>query len=193
MTTENLSAVAIHTISQYNEAGKTLVSSYRTGVRRLLDLASNRTNELLEKNSLPLVNEEVKSRLLGMQQKYYGFLTERVEADTNAAVTLMNYVAATSTNNIETVAARAAKIESPLATSLLNNLEAVQLPLAKLSADIADRIVAGVKQIEARVSGESKDGVQDVVAKEVKDVKEAKEAKAAAATTAAATTTPAAR
>lgn len=176
MTTENLSSVAIHTISQYNEAGKTLASSYRTGVRRLLDLAANRTSALLEKNKLPLVNDEIKSRLLSMQQQYHGFLAERIEADTNAVVTLMNYVAATSTNNIEAAVARAAKMEAPLASSVINGFETVHLPLAKLSADIADKIVEGAKQIEARVCGESRDGVQDVVAKPVKEAsKDAKE------------------
>ncbi len=183
MTTQTLSAVAIRTIDQYNEAGKTLAASYRTGVRRLLDLASSGTSALLEKNSLPLVTEEAKARLLGVQQKYHGFLVERVEADTNTAVSVMNYVAATSVSNIESVASRAAKIESPVATSLLSGIETLHMPLAKLSADIADKIAEGAKRIEARVNGDAKSDakdVQDAVVKKARDVKATVEAEAKA-------------
>ena len=36
MTTQTFSSVAVHVVGQYNEAGKTLVSAYRTGAHRLL-------------------------------------------------------------------------------------------------------------------------------------------------------------
>lgn len=179
MTTENLSAITVRTIDQYNLAGKTLVASYRTGVRRLLDVAAARTSALLEQNKSQLISAEVKERLLGGQRKYYGFLVERVDADTSAAVSLMDYVATASVSGVESLASRAAKIESPVATTLLNSFETLNLPLANLSAGIADKIVEGAKQIEARVSGESKAGaksVQDVVVKKAREAKAAVEA-----------------
>lgn len=175
MTTETLSAVTLRTIGQYNQAGKTLAASYRTGVRRLLDGAASRTSALLEKNALPL-SAETKERLLSGQRKYHGFLAERVDADTGAAVSLMDYVATASAGGIESLASRAAQVQSPVATSLLNGIEALHLPLANLSAGIADKIAEGARKIEARVNGEAKSqaqGVRDVAVKKARGAKAA--------------------
>ena len=132
MTTQTFSSVAVHVVGQYNEAGKTLVSAYRTGAHRLLGGAASR---------------------FAAAQKITGFLANRLDIDTSRVVTLMDRLAAASTNGIESVAGRAAQIESPVATSMLKTLNVINLPIANVSAQIADKIVEGAKQIEVRVSG----------------------------------------
>ncbi len=136
MSTQTFSSVAVHVVGQYNEAGKTLVSAYRTGAHRLLGGAASRL-----------------SARFASAQKVTGFLANRLDIDTSRVVALMDRVAAASTNGIESVADRAAQIESPVATSMLKTLNAINLPIANVSAQIADKIVEGAKQIEVRVSG----------------------------------------
>lgn len=132
MSTQNLSSVAVHVIGQYNEAGKTLVSAYRTGAHRVLGGVASR---------------------FGRVQKATDFLASRLDIDTSRIVNAMDRVAAASTNGIEAVAGRAAQIESPVATSVMNTVTTLNLPIATLSARIADKVAEGAKAIEARVGG----------------------------------------
>ena len=153
MTTQNLSTVAIHVVGQYNDAGKTLVSAYRTGVHRLLNGAASRTSQFLGKRQLPLMGEDIKARLIGAQEKVNGFLANRLDIDTSRVVNAMDRVATGTTGGITSVADAAARIESPLGTSVLNTLGSLHMPIANVSMQIADKIAAGAKQIESRVAG----------------------------------------
>ena len=132
MSTQNLSSVALHVVGQYNEAGKTLVSAYRTGAHRVLGGVASRFAPV---------------------QKATDFLASRLDIDTSRVVNVMDRVAAASTNGIEAVADRAARIESPIATSMMNTFTAINLPIANVSAQIADKIAEGAKSIETRVAG----------------------------------------
>lgn len=152
-TQTNIASAAIHVVGQYNDAGKTLVGAYRTGVQRLLGGAASRYSEFLGNRQIPLVSEQIKANLIGAQEKVHGFLSNRLDIDTSRIVNAMDRVAAGTTSGIETVANRVAQIESPAATTVFNALSAVNQPFATVSVQIADRIVAGTKQIEARVSG----------------------------------------
>ena len=152
-TQTNIASAAIHVVGQYNDAGKTLVGAYRTGVQRLLGGAASRYSEFLGNRQIPLVSEQIKANLIGAQEKVHGFLANRLDIDTSPIVNVMDRVAAGTTSGIETVANRVAQIESPAATTVLNALSAVNQPFATVSVQIAVRIVAGTKQIEAPVSG----------------------------------------
>ena len=165
MSTQNISTAAIHVVGQYNEAGKTLVSAYRTGAHRLLNGAASRYSAFLGKRQLPLLNDDIKARLIGAQEKINGFLANRLDIDTGRVVSVMDRVAAGTTSGIESVANVAARVESPLGSSVLNTLGSVHRPIASVSVQIADKIAAGAKQIESRVAGDT------TAAKVVKTVK----------------------
>ena len=152
-TPTTLASAAIHVVGQYNDAGKTLVGAYRTGVHRLLGGAASRYSEFLGNRQIPMVSEQIKANLIGAQEKIYGFLANRLDVDTSRIVSAMDRVAAGTASGIETVASRVARVESPVATSVINTLSAFNQPIANVSVQIADKIVAGTKQIEARVSG----------------------------------------
>jgi len=165
MTTQNISTVAIHVVGQYNDAGKTLVSAYRTGAHRLLNGAASRYSAFLGARQLPLLNDGVKAKLIGAQEKINGFLANRLDIDTSRVVSVMDRVATGTTSGIESVANVAARVESPLGTSVLNTLGSLHMPIANVSMQIADKIAAGAKQIESRVAGTT------TAAKVVKTVK----------------------
>ena len=165
-TQTTLASAAIHVVGQYNDAGKTLVGAYRTGVHRLLGGAATRYSNFLGSRQIPLVSEQIKANLIGAQEKVNGFLANRLDIDTSRIVNVMDRVAAGTTSGIETVAGRVARVESPVATSVLNTLNAINQPIATVSVQIADRVAAGAKQIETRVAG-----VDGDIAKPVRTVK----------------------
>jgi hypothetical protein len=155
MTTPNIATAAIHVVGQYNEAGKTLVGAWRTGAHRLLNGAASRSSQFLGARQLPLVSEDIKSKLLGAQEKINGFIANRLDIDTGRMVAVMDRVAAGTTSGIESVAKVAARVESPLGHSVLGTLGSLHRPIATVSVQIADRIAAGAKQIEVRVAGDA--------------------------------------
>ncbi|MDM0037179.1 hypothetical protein QTI33_33965 [Variovorax sp. J22P271] len=132
MSTQTLSAVAVHVVGQYHEAGKTLVGAWRTGARRLLDGAASR---------------------YGQMQKVTEFLANRLDIDTGRVVSVLDRMAEAGTQGIEAVAGRAARAESPIATSLVSTFSAIHLPIANVHAQIADKIAEGARKLETRVAG----------------------------------------
>ena len=155
MSEQNLSSVAIHVVGQYNEAGKTLVSAYRTGAHRVLGGVASRLTRF------------------DRVQKAADFLANRLDIDTSRVVNVMDRVAAASTNGIEAVAGRAAQIESPVATSVMNTVTALNMPVYTLSATIADKVVEGAKAIEVRVAGTDADKVVRTVKAKARTVRRA--------------------
>lgn len=130
--TTSISSVALHVVGRYNEAGKTLVAAYRAGGHRLLGGTAARYQRV---------------------QKVTDFLATRLDTDTDRVIAVLDRVAAASTSGIETVATRAAQIESPVATTVIKTVTAFNLPIAAFTAQIADQVASGAKQIEARVAG----------------------------------------
>lgn len=153
MTTQTLSTAAVHVVGQYNDAGKTLISAWRTGAHRLLGGAASRYSDFLGKRELPLVNEDAKAKLLGAQEKVTGFLAERLDVDSSRIIALMDRIAADTTRGIESVANAVARVEAPLGNSVLEMLDRVNQPIAKITVKIADTVAAGAKKIEGRVAG----------------------------------------
>ena len=114
MSTQNISTAAIHVVGQYNDAGKTLVSAYRTGAHRLLGGAASRYSAFLGERELPMVNEDIKARLIAAQEKVTGFLSSRLDIDTSRVVNLMDRIATNTTSGIESIANVVARVEAPL-------------------------------------------------------------------------------
>jgi hypothetical protein len=153
MSTQNFATAAIHVVGRYNEAGRTLVSAYRTGAHRLLNGAASGYGRLLGQRQLPLLNDDIKARLVGAQEKVNGFLASRLDIDTSRVVNAMDRVATGATSGIESAAHLAARVESPFGNAVLGTLHGLHMPIAQVSVRIADRIAAGAKQLEARAAG----------------------------------------
>jgi len=100
MTTQTISTAAVHVVGQYNDAAKTLVSAYRSGVQRALSIATTRYSALVSAANLPMVSESVKTRLIEGEQKVNGFLVGRVDIDTSRVVRAMDRVATAATTGI---------------------------------------------------------------------------------------------
>ena len=165
MSTQNIASAVLHVIGQYNDAGKTLVSAYRSGAHRLLGGAASRYGDVIGQRELPFVGQDVKAKLLGTHEKLSGFLAARLDTDTSRAIALMDRIAESASNGIESIAKAAARVEAPLGTSIISAFSRLQQPVADTSVKLADRIAAGARKVEGRAAGVSKDSQEAETAK----------------------------
>ena len=154
--TTTLRTVAIDVVGQYNAAGKHLLNAWRTGAGRVIGGAGERYADAVGISALPFVNEELKARLVGAQEKVTGFLSTRLASDTAFTEKLMDSVAERTTGGIQYVADASQRVNSDIGTSVLNTLQALHLPFAQLSLKVAEKIAEGAGKIEARVAGSDK-------------------------------------
>ncbi|MDM0111896.1 hypothetical protein QTI66_07035 [Variovorax sp. J22R133] len=176
MTTQTISTAAVHVVGQYNDAAKTLVSAYRSGVQRVLSTATTRYSAFVTDAKLPLVSESIKARLIEAEQKANGFLAGRLDIDTGRVVRAMDRVATAATTGIETVATKAAAIESARVASVISKFNELNMPIANISVKIADKVAAGAKQIETRLAAATDAAVEvaEEAAKPVRRIRAAK-------------------
>lgn len=149
--TSSLRSVSIDVVGQYNTAGKHLVNAWRVGAGRLIEGSGARYAKAVGASQLPLVSEDVKSRLIGAQQKVTGFLATRLESDTALTERVMDTVAERTTGGIEYVANAAQRLDSNVSASVINAIEALHMPFAQLSLKVAEKVAEGAGKIEARV------------------------------------------
>jgi hypothetical protein len=167
MSNQTLSAVAIHVVDQYSNAGKHLNQAYRTGVERLVGGANARYASFLQERSIPLVNEQVKSDLINAQQVLAGFLLKGVHAGTDRTAQAIDSVSSRATSGIQAIANTAARVEAAFDVKALATVRTLNMPGATLAAQVADKIAEGAKAVEGRVATVSEEeiGAALVVAK----------------------------
>ena len=170
MSSQTLSAVAIHVVDQYGSAGKHLTQAYRTGVERLVGGANARYASFLQNRSIPLVNEQVKSDLINAQHLLAGFLLKGVHAGSDRAVQAIDTVTTRAASGIQAVASTATRVESAFDTTALDTVRTLNMPAATLAAQVAGKIVEGAKAVESRVGTVSAEEEVTVVAKPARRV-----------------------
>lgn len=165
MSSQTLSAVAIHVVDQYSNAGKHLNQAWRTGVERLVGGANARYASFLQNRSIPLVNDQVKSDLINAQHLLAGFLLKGVHAGTDRAEQAIDTVTTRATSGIQALASTATRVETAFDTTALDTVRTLNMPAATLAAQVAEKIVQGAKAVESRVGTVSAEEVTTVVAK----------------------------
>ncbi|RYF65623.1 MAG: hypothetical protein EOO22_22365 [Comamonadaceae bacterium] len=172
MTSQTLSAVALHVVDQYGSAGKHLNQAYRTGVERLVGGANARYATFLQNRSIPLVNEQVKADLINAQQLLAGFLLKGVHAGSDRAAQAIDTLNTRAASGIQMLASTATRVETAFDSSALDTVRTLNMPAASLAVQVADKIVQGAKAVESRVGtvSEEQEEVTTVVAKPARRV-----------------------
>ncbi|RZI73987.1 MAG: hypothetical protein EOP80_11245 [Variovorax sp.] len=165
MSSQTLSAVAIHVVDQYSNAGKHLNQAYRTGVERLVGGANARYASFLQNRSIPLVNDQVKSDLINAQHLLAGFLLKGVHASAERAAQAIDTVSTRAASGIQAIASTATRVETAFDVTALDTVRTLNMPAATLAAQVAAKIVQGAKAVESRVGTVSNEEVTTVVAK----------------------------
>jgi len=173
MTAQTLTSVALHVVGQYNAANKHLVQAYRAGALRAIGSVGNaasRVDGFLAERKLPTVNGELKAGIAKAHGTVTGFLTSRIESDTDRIVGLLDTVAQRTASGIESVAEVAHRAEAAFNVKASDSLRALNMPIAQIASQIADKVAEGAKQIEVRVAGDAVESVSTVVAKPARRV-----------------------
>lgn len=151
-TQRPLNAIAIDVVGQYNDAAKHLVAAYRNGTRRAVAGASGRYEQLLNARPLPLLNDELKSRLIGTEQRVAGAVVDAVERSSEGAERLADRLAQGAVAGLEAFDARTAWTDDMLVTSALRTLNT---PAANLSLQVAGKVAEVSRRLSERVAGEA--------------------------------------
>lgn len=170
---ENLAAVATQTVNAYNVAGKTVAAAYRKGVERALAASASRLSAGRGEEQPSLLSDQAREQMIEARQKWNELVLQRIEADTNNAILVMDRVAVAATSGIDAATQQLMMIDSQAVRSFVDGVIALHMPAAQFSAQIADQLLAGAQRIEARVEEQAEAKVQDVVARPVRRVRKA--------------------
>ena len=155
MSTQNFSTVATRVVDQYGLAGKLVVGAYRTGAHRVVQGASTRYTAMLNKRSLPLVNDAVKASLLNVQHQVALLVEGGITHGSQRATWAIDRLTDGATGGIRRIASAAARVESALDTQAVSTVGRLTLPAAQMSLKIANIAVAGTQRLSDRVSGKT--------------------------------------
>jgi hypothetical protein len=153
MSTTSLSTVANDVVGRYAQVGKIIVGTYRTGAQRLHGAANTRYAEFLHKLSLPLVNDDVKASLIGLQRQFAGTLADGIENGSQRAEKAMEFIADGVNGGIRRASRVSERVQSAFDTRSLSTLASVAVPVAQVSLEIAQRAVEGTTKLSRRVLG----------------------------------------
>lgn len=165
MSSQTLSAVAVHVVDQYSTAGKHLTAAYRTGVERLVGGVHARYAGFLQNRSIPLVNDRVKADLLNAQQALSALLLKGVHAGTDRAAVAIDAASTRATGGIQALSTTATRVEAAFDTAALGTVRTLNMPAATLAAQIAEKIAQGAKAVEARVGNAGNAGNEQIALK----------------------------
>ncbi|MEP7101815.1 MAG: hypothetical protein ABI781_15000 [Burkholderiales bacterium] len=164
MTTASFSTIAQDVVGQYGQFGKIVVSTYRTGAKRLVTGANTRYVSFLKGQNLPMVDDAVKTRLIDVQTKIADAFVDGIVTGTGRADKAIDFVANGVTGGIDRAVVAVDRVEAALNTTALTSVGQFTLPVAKLSLAIANRTVEGTKRLSARVIGAEAEVVEAVAA-----------------------------
>lgn len=150
MSTASLSTVAINVVEQYNLAGKSLVQAYRAGSQRVLRSIDGGYAEL--NSRLPLVNEDIKAKLVDAQSRIAGVVTGGVTQISDRTAEVIDRLAQGATGGIERLAKTPAPFGATVPAPALEALRAIQQPAAELSLKIATQVAEISKRVLDTVS-----------------------------------------
>jgi hypothetical protein len=152
MSTPTFASVAARTVGQYGQVGKLIVDGYRSGARRLARGANERYAAFLDKRQLPLVNDAVKSGLIGIERGVVALFEEGVVRGSDRAEQVIGRIADGVTRGIRRVAETAARLEAAFETQAISKVSGFTIPAAHASLELSSLALEGTKLLSARVA-----------------------------------------
>jgi hypothetical protein len=153
MSTPTFASVATRTVGQYGQVGKLIVDGYRSGARRLAQGANSRYAAFLDSRELPLVNNAVKTSLIGIERGVVALLEEGVNRSTDRAEQVIGKTAEGVTRGIRRVAETAARVEAAFETKAISKVSGFTIPAANASFSLSSLALEGTKRLSGKVAG----------------------------------------
>lgn len=153
MSTQTLASVASQVVDQYSQVGKLAIGAYRTGAQRLATGASARYASFLHSKALPLVSDDAKAGLIGVQQRIAGFVDGGIALGTDRADKAIDLISGGVHAGIDRMVSSAERVEAAFDTQVLTKVGSLAMPLAQVTLQIANRAAEGAKALSERLAG----------------------------------------
>lgn len=152
MSHKNLSSVATDVIATYGITATNVINSYRFGGERLIGFVDERFEAAVNRGASAL-NKDIRSNLIGNQQRLSSYSLKGVHAGTDGAQRVVGIAVDLATKGVNLVAANADRLDRASNLNALKKLNEVALPAAVVVSTLADRLEEGSSKLVQRVSG----------------------------------------
>lgn len=151
MSTKNLSTVANEVIESYGVININVINAYRFGGERMLDFVDQRFADAVNRG--PVLSKQVRSNLIGSQQRVSGFYVKGLQYGSDRAQGAVGVAVDLASKGVNMVAAGAERIDSAAKLNALDKINRAVLPAAEVVAQVVERIELGSGKLVKRVSG----------------------------------------
>lgn len=152
MSKKNLSSVATDVIATYGITATNVINTYRYGGERIAGFVDQRFADAVNRGGAAL-RKELRSNLIGSQQRVTGFYVKGVNFGTDRAQNVVGVAVDLATKGVSLMAANADRLDRASKLNALATLNRVAMPAADLVVKVADRIEDGSSELVKRVSG----------------------------------------
>lgn len=154
MSNKNLSTIAADVITTYGITATNVINSYRFGGERLIGFVDERFASAVNRGASAL-NKEMRSNLIGNQQRFSGYSIKGVHFGTDRAQRVVGIAVDLATKSVGFVADKAERIDRAANINALETLNRVVMPAAIVVSKVADSIEEGSSELVKRVSGKA--------------------------------------
>lgn len=120
MTTTNIASftsAASNAIDQYSKIGKFVVGAWRDGAQKFFNGANERYATYLNSDALSMIDNNVKTTLIGAQTKIAGLIEGGIKTGTGQAEQAIDMLVGGLNGGIQRVAETTGKVESAFKTA----------------------------------------------------------------------------
>ncbi len=152
MSTKNLSSVANDVITAYGITATNVINTYRFGGERIAGYVDSRFATAVNRGA-SLLRNDIRSNLIGNQQRVSGFYVKGVHFGTDRAQTAVGTAVDLATKGVSLVAQNADRLDRLANLNALGTLNRVVMPAAHIVSLVAERIEEGSSKLVIRVAG----------------------------------------
>ena len=146
---QTLNSIAIDVVNQYGEAANHLVDAYRIGTARTISGIGAGYARLIERRSLPLMTDELKTALINTEKRMSNLAVGAVNRAAERTHTAVERVTNRAVEGIEAFGHRTAWADEMF---VVEAVRTINMPAAKLSLGIANRANKATARLSERVA-----------------------------------------
>ena len=152
MSTKNLSAVATDVIESYGITAINVINAYRFGGERMIKYVDGQFETAVNRGA-PLLNEQMRSNMIGSQQRVSGYYVKGLQMGAERAEAVVGTAVDLASKGVSLVAANAERLDEKSSLKALETLNRVAMPVANVFEQVVDRIEKGSEILVERVAG----------------------------------------
>lgn len=152
MSTKNLSTVANGVIESYGITAINVINAYRFGGERMIKFVDNQFETAVNRGA-PLLNEQVRSNMIGSQQRVSGYYVKGLQFGAERAEQVVGVAVDWASKGVDLMAANAERLDDKASLKAIEAFNRVAMPVANAFEQVVERIEKGSEILVDRVAG----------------------------------------